>query len=71
MSVVRCPFALKTSTFTVKDSAKTLSLKYVCQLLDSTNLENCFAKSNTLWDIAQKKAIRKRIAFYIRPKNGL
>jgi hypothetical protein len=35
---------------------KTLSLKYVCQLLDITNVENCFAKNNTRRDIAQKKA---------------
>ena len=56
MSVCRCPFILKTSTFTVKDSAKTLSLKYVCQTLDITNVENCFAKNNTRRDIAQKKA---------------
>ncbi len=44
-SAIRCPTALKTSTFSLKDSAKTLS-KYVRYLVNSTTKLKRISKTN-------------------------
>lgn len=40
MSAIRVPLLLKTSTFSDRDSAKTLSI--ICLLLDKAKIENNF-----------------------------
>ena len=60
MSAVRCPLLLKIATFSVKDSAKTLSSNMSASCISAfsvTKIENYFRINSTQCEVLQKSKI--------------